>query len=409
MAWKVAAEIGDTDPLISDARDVLGRQEYGKAAQAEGGDTYTEVFRTAMLTYAERVNDQVRKGTRPFPLVNTSGAFDWSVKKQMQIGQYAPPPRPKRRFPAFVFRGTGGIIGQDLVSLVCQANTDLVEEINTPWAATMGGLPVGTAGSVNDPSMWRAVQEALPLAQQRFTAIRTAWPDTKIVIGKYSAGDVVGSLFEQWVRAEHPDNYLCSFSFGPPTRPGGGGFYGQIPKWGNGIADMELGDTTDYRGIWLCNDGDMYGQIPGGQVGELMELIFIEVTKFELSNPLEFARRMVEAVPTVMKAAGIPLTGVLGALAGGIPGVLAFGVPALIGAITGLIAKDVHIPPEKLTGTAAAGWAARYALEFMAAGTGPHIRYHIDPAWPGGPTFLDLARMHVRDWCTRPENYQLLL
>jgi peptidoglycan hydrolase-like protein with peptidoglycan-binding domain len=63
------------------------------------------------------------------------------------------PARPIPRIPTYVFRGTGGIIGEDIVSQRLPAPRPLVEEINTPYVPTMGGIPVGaTEGGINDPS-----------------------------------------------------------------------------------------------------------------------------------------------------------------------------------------------------------------------------------------------------------------
>jgi hypothetical protein len=382
MAWQPAANVGDTDPLIPEAKRKLAANSYGKSIGADRTATYTAEFGAALVQYGKNVHADVIAGKRPTPDVNVAGVFDWAIKKQMQLGQYAPPPPIKRRFPAYVFRGTGGIIGLDYVSQVCQANADLVEEINTPWAATMGGLPVGTAGNINDPSMWRGVQEALPLAQADFLRRLHDWPNMKVVIGGYSAGDIVAAYFEQWVKANYPDNFLCGFRFGSPTRPVGGGFFGQPAPWGNGIADVEL-----------------------GVVGDIMDDVYAAVTVFEFSDILGMVKQMVTVLPTVLQKAGIPLTGVLAAMSGGLPGIFGFGLVQMLAMLPGMIGGG---DPDKLTGQAAAGKAAMIALEFLFGGTAPHIRYHVDPAWPGGPTFVDLARQHVRDWASRPENRALL-
>ncbi|MDZ7883412.1 MAG: hypothetical protein U5N53_11105 [Mycobacterium sp.] len=106
----------------------------------------------------------------------------------MQIGKCKPvviPPGP--RIPTYCFRGTGGIPGIDIVSRVCQRLGDLVEEINTPWAATMGGIPVGsTAGGIGAPSMWSGIQDGLTAAQNDFLARHAADPTVKVAIIGYS-------------------------------------------------------------------------------------------------------------------------------------------------------------------------------------------------------------------------------
>ncbi|GFG83329.1 peptidoglycan-binding domain-containing protein [Mycolicibacter algericus] len=84
-----------------------------------------------------------------------TGEFDQATADKAGYradGNYKPPtpirPKPAERHLALVYRGTGGIIGEDYVSRVCQGAADLVEEINPDWSATMGGIPVGTAPSV---------------------------------------------------------------------------------------------------------------------------------------------------------------------------------------------------------------------------------------------------------------------
>lgn len=405
MTFIPAQKVGDKDNDIPAAKGKLAGNSYGKPIGKDRSNVYTAEFGAALVQYGTNVHNEVITGKRETPDTNTKGVFDWAIKKQMKIGQYAGPSPIKRRFPAFVWRGTGGIIGQDPVSWVCQGVSDLVEEINPPWAATMGGLPVGTAGGINDPSMWRGVQESLPLAQADFLRRRNDWPQMKVVIGGYSAGDIAAALFEQWVKENYPENFLCGFRFGPPTRPTGGGFFGRPAPWGNGIADMEIGDVRDYRTIWCTHEKDMYAQIPGGVVGDIMDDIYAEVTRFEFSNLLGMATNMFTVIPSVLQKAGIPLTGVLAALAGGPIGLFSFAAMELFAMLPGFIGGG---DPDKLTGQAAAGKAIMIALEFLFAGTAPHIRYHIDEAWPGGPTFVDLARMHVRDWCSRPGTLELL-
>ena len=80
------------------------------------------------------------------------------------------------------------MIGQDYVSRVCQGVADLVEEVNPAFAATMGGIPGGTAGSPADPSMAHAVELAVADAQAITLARLGERPNLKIVTGGYSAG-----------------------------------------------------------------------------------------------------------------------------------------------------------------------------------------------------------------------------
>lgn len=399
--WKPAQKVGDTDPDIPAAKQKLAGNSYGKAIGQDRSDVYTEAFGNALKTYGANVHADVLRGVRPAPDVNVVGEFDWAIKKQMQIGKYKPVVVPKwPRIPTYVFRGTGGIIGIDICSRVCQRLGDLVEEINTPWAATMGGIPVGaTQGGVGAPSMWSGIQDGLIAAQNDFLARVKVNPKLKVGVIGYSAGAILAMLFRQWILDNFPENYLCSVTFGDPTRPTGGGFFGRPAPWGDGIADFTIGDPRDYRHAWLTHEKDMFAQVPGGMVGDIMDDVYAEVARFAFTDLMAFAGRMLTTIPKVAEKAGISITGALASLAGGLPGIFAYGVPLFIGALGGLIPTGK--PSEQLTGPAAAAKAAVLGLEFLFAGTGPHIRYEFDPAWPGGPTFVDFAAMHFRDYIGR--------
>lgn len=400
MAYQAPQKVGDRHPLIPEAKRKLASYSYGRALGADRSDVYTDVFRVALRQFGANVHADVLRGKRPAPDVNSDGIFDWAIQRQLELIAKPPfPAGPKDRAIAYVWRGTGGVVGQDFVSLVCQGAADLVEEVNPPWAATMGGIPVGTAGGIGDPSMWSAVQATVAWTQTDFIARRAVNPKIRIVLGGYSAGAIACAIFKAWLLANFPENYVCSFSLGDPTRPKGGGFYGRTAAWGRGISTLQYGDPKDHRHCWLAHEGDMYTQVPGGVVGDIMDDVYEEVTRFAFTDIVQVASRMMQAIPEIAQKAGISLPAAFGALAGGPMGLAAFAVPMLLTSIGGLIPGG---DPDELTGTAAAAKAAAIGLTFLFQGTGPHIRYHIDEAWPGGPTFVQLATMHVRDWCSRP-------
>lgn len=404
MAYQAPRKPGDRHKLIPLAKKKLAGNSYGKPIGNDRTDIYTEAFGAALRQYGINQHEAVIAGRRRGPDVNTEGIFDWAIQDQMELEAPKPTPvavpTPKNRALGYVWRGTGGIIGQDYVSQVCQGVADLVEEINPPWAATMGGIPVGAAGGIGDPSMWSAVQETVAWTQADIIAKRAVNPKVRIVLGGYSAGAIAAAIVRDWLLRTFPENYVCSFSLGDPTRPFGGGFYGRPAPWGRGISTLSYGNPTDYRHCWLTHEGDMYAQIPGGVVGDIMDDVYEEVTRFAFRDIALVAMRMMQAIPTIAEKAGISLPAAFGALATAGPlGVFGYAAPLLFGAIPGFIPGG---DPDRLTGTAAAAKAATLGLQFLFAGTGPHIRYHIDEAWPGGPTFVDLARMHVRDWTSRP-------
>lgn len=401
MGYQAPRNVGDRHPLIPEAKRKLAGYTYGRALGADRSDVYTPEFGAALRTFGSNVHTQVLKGQRQAPDVNVLGVFDWAIQKQLGIAPApaVPPAVPKNRAVGYVWRGTGGVVGDDLVYQVLRGCEDLVELVDPPWAATMGGIPVGTAGGIGDPSMWSAVQATVAWTQTDFIARHAVNPKIRIVLGGYSAGAIACAIFKAWLMEHFPENYVCSFSLGDPTRPEGGGFYGRTPAWGSGISTTHYGDPKDPRHCWCAHEEDIYTQKPRGVVGDIMDDVYEEVTRFAFRDITLVASRMVAAIPAVAGKAGISLPGAFAALASGPFGIASFTVPLLLSSIGGFVP---NADPDTLTGTAAAAKAATLGLKFLFAGTGPHIRYHLDEAWPGGPTFVDLCRMHVRDWCSRP-------
>lgn len=327
------------------------------------------------------------------------------------------------RHLALVFRGTGGIIGEDYVSRVCQGASEYVEEINPAFPATMGGLPVGAAGSPGDPSMAKAVDIAVDDAKH----IIAQRPDQKIVIGGYSAGAVAAARVRQYVLETFPDRYVCSFSFGDPTRPSGGAYFAGKPTAGHGISTWRYGDVKDWRHCWLAQPGDMYTSVPEGDTGLILGDFYDIITRLALSDPLGTFGAILEKLPDILTHVGIlgearhavnePINNILnlagqllfqqtpqgqrdlwGGLLSGNPNAWAsLGVSNPLTLILNSLVGLLDGEPDDL---AAAINAAVVAIKFAAAGTAPHITYETAQVWPG-QTYLGLAIQHVRDWSSR--------
>lgn len=409
MTWAPPQRGGDRDPSIAVAKSKLKRFAYGAAeglGTEDTSDTYTDGFGRALPRFQINRNSEIDRGTRKAPKMTAIGTLDWATKSQLGMLDPTPPivPTVKPRHPAFVFRGTGGIVGADYVSRVCQGAADLVEEINTPWSAAMGGIPVGAAGNVNDPSMWRGVHEAFDAWEVEFHRRLALNPRMRCVVGGYSAGAVVAALVREYLLESFPDNYLCSFSLGDPTRPAGGSFYRGIDPGGQGISSWRYGDVTDWRHCWATNVSDpnrpdMYARVPLGKTGEIMQDAYDLVTRVELANPVATVQNMVAVIPEICADAGILVPDILGALSNGTPGLAGYGAQLLAGALAGLIGRG---NPDTLTGTAAAAKAAQIALTFALDNppTKPHITYEFAEVWPG-QTYLGLCIQHVREWASR--------
>lgn len=103
MTWAPPSKVGDVDPSISAAKEILDNYQYGqplKLEKAAGGytDTYTTEFGNALRGYALAVNNQVREGKRKPPYVTVTGTYDWTAKQQ--LGLIAPVP-PQDAVPAW--------------------------------------------------------------------------------------------------------------------------------------------------------------------------------------------------------------------------------------------------------------------------------------------------------------------
>ncbi|MDP7733652.1 peptidoglycan-binding domain-containing protein [Mycobacterium paragordonae] len=348
------------------------------------------------------------------PATGTYGAADVAAVKELQrrtgmepTGEFDRPTAKRANYPmpkhlAIVFRGTGGVIGEDLVSLVCQAVSDLVIEENPEWPATMGGFPVGTAGGIGDISMKKAVDIAFEAGKRTFLRYLEPNPNIKVIIGGYSAGAVVAMLLRRWILENYPDNYLCSFSFGDPTRPEGGCFYKGTPAKGHGISSDRWGDIKDYRHCWLANKGDMYTSV-WGAAGEILVDGYDGVTKIQFSDPVTTIQAVITMIIEMMQDSGIGLPQIVAGLLAGPAGFVTFLIPMVIGALQGMISELVGLPDATKASTEAAAEAAIIGLKFAGAQppTKPHISYHVDEVpGLGGMTYLDLAIQHVRDFAT---------
>lgn len=307
------------------------------------------------------------------------------------------PPKPKPRHLGIVFRGTGGIIGQDYVSRVCQGAADLIEERNPDFPASMGGLPPGAPGT---PSAQKAIQIGVASGRREIQSGRT------FILGGYSLGAIVAAKLRAELEpggplADYRQNYVCGFTLGGPARAFGHTYYlGAIPN-GRGIADWQLPESAcTWDWCDLAHPDDMYANVPLGDAGDIMTAIYQAVTNTQLSDPLGTLQAIIAALPTVLLEAGvsIPLLTQLGA------GVLTGNPVALAGVLlpvlTSSLASLMDGTPDQLTGPAAAVQAAIIALRFAASGTAAHINYHTWEVWPG-QTYLGLAIQHVRDYAMR--------
>ncbi|QDH92908.1 lysin B [Mycobacterium phage Necropolis] len=378
--------VGSSGPLVAAWQQVMLDRFEAYALAADGGplrvDAHFGYDDAAVQREYERRTQQWIDGVVSEGDLRALGLLDT--------------PATKPRHLAIVFRGTGGVIGQDYVSRVCQGAADLVEERNPEWAASMGGLP---PGAPNSPSMNKAVQVAVASGAAEIRSGRS------FVLGGYSAGAIVASRLRAMLEpgqplAEYRENYVCGFAFGNPSRPFGHTYYlGAIPN-GRGISDFQLPRSCcTWDWCELVHPDDMYANVPLGDAGDIMTAIYQAVVNVELSDPLGTLRAIIRAIPKVLAEAGVsvPLLAHAGLSAGNPVEMAGVALPVLTSTLGGLVGGAVG---GQLTGPAAAVQAAIIALKFAASGTAPHINYHAWEVWPG-QTYLGLAIQHVRDWASR--------
>lgn len=287
-------------------------------------------------------------------------------------------------------RGTGGIIGQDLTSQVAQAAADLYDEVPVPTPATMGGIPVGAATDWRAPSG----QECIDQAYEWMCRWVEANPTRTFAICGYSllaiAATRVRAALEPGGRlARFRGNYVCGATFGDPSRPAGHTYYLGPDPGGEGISNWHMPEAcATYDWCFLAHPDDLYTNVPRGQVGQICRDAYGMVVNTEVADPIATAMRVPPYILQLLDDSGIQLPpNIPGIIAGGFAGLLAGLIPALV-------------PMAGDNETAAAAQAAILGLRFAAAGTGPHIQYHVNEVWPG-QTYLGLAVQHVRDWGAR--------
>ncbi|WAW19113.1 lysin B [Mycobacterium phage BIB10] len=378
--------IGSSGPLVAAWQRAMVDRFEAYALAADGGplrvDAYFGYDDAAVQREYERRTGQPQDGVVSEADLRALGLLDT--------------PATKPRHLAIVFRGTGGAIGQDYVSRVCQGAADLVEERNPEFPASVGGLP---PGAPNSPSMNKAVQIGVAAGAAEIRSGRS------FVLGGYSAGAIVASRLRAMLEPGQPlaayrENYVCGFAFGNPCRPFGHTYYlGAIPN-GRGISDFQLPRSCcTWDWCELVHPDDMYANVPLGDAGDIMTAIYQAVVDVELSDPVGTLRAIIRAIPKVLAEAGVsvPLLAHAGLSAGNPVEMAGVALPLLTSTLGGLVGGAVG---GQLTGPAAAVQAAIIALKFAVSGTAPHINYHAWEVWPG-QTYLGLAIQHVRDWASR--------
>lgn len=299
-AWHPARGIGDTDPMLSDAKTYLKRFSYGKAeglGTVDTDDTYTEGYGRAQSTFKASVRQLVQAGKRAGPVTDTDSEFDWATKSQM--GLLAPPPPvviPGDKMKPLYISVEGHMSSWDFGPTIFIAN-QLKSE---------GLVDVQGTSYVNN---------AIPFQSDTGVTAVTGFfldpilmpPRRKHVISGFSEGEIVTSRFlnrnvinPAGMFHNRLDDLIAYLPMGAPTRPldfmGSASLEPDPPQASTaGIAPQDqwlqyqaLGDRIAY----LCRHGDMYTEVKMDKPGALQRSVYKVVAQ---SDPGEILMELLAA------------------------------------------------------------------------------------------------------------------
>jgi hypothetical protein len=391
-------------------------------------------------TVAAAVERYCTNPTITLPVVrDAQGYAVANLAMRTRLGSYPPPAPPTHAM--FTSRGTGGEIGIDYTSQIAQALRGLYHEHPILTPATMGGIPVGVAGA--GPSGNECAELACDLLADAVLGSTLTFAVAGYSLGTKGVVMFLNRLHDpEDALYEHRGRLVCAVLIADPWRPRGRSFYrGPVPS-GQGIGSpyftmsKAAQDALGWRCCWLTRSGDLYANAPIGGTGMVLADIEQIVLGTDLADPLSTIRnaipyilRLIErdgglqtlltggaGVAAALPGAASPVLGGLagaavnpGALLSGVaagsvaltPALMAFLLPVLESAFTGLVdgvgSDGVDMP----AGIGADVQAAILALRFYGSGIQAHVSYHNTP-WGHGPqTYLQLAIQHAADYGSR--------
>ncbi|MGB0972483.1 MAG: hypothetical protein ACPGVG_16215 [Mycobacterium sp.] len=298
------------------------------------------------------------------------------------------PPQPAHT--ALTFRGTGGIVGLDYTSRLAQMTGS--REVPILYPAAMGGIPVGAARDITAPSGQKSLDIAVELASQEIEQSSYTFHLFGYSLGAIAASKIRASLLPGGRLEAHADRYVCGVMFANPARSFGHTFYLGANPGGFGIADWHFPEAA---AMWdwceLVDPGDLYGNAPGGEIGEVLRRAYRIVMDIELSHPIDTTKNLVRSFLKLLDESGVDLPmDIPGIITGALAGLLRAVLPAKF-------ADYLRIGDRE---TAASLQAAILALKFFVdwPPTADHISYEFRDSIPG-VTYLDLGAQHVRHVC----------
>lgn len=343
MTWAPPSKVGDQDPLISRAKEVLDNYKYGADLLAEKVDgkydtRYSAAFGKALLAYGPAVNEQIRRGKIDGPYISVAalrGAFDWTVKDQMGfVGTPAAPPPPAWR-PIFALSapgsGANNLVGPG--NDVAERARDILHinhrRLNFPiggYLGLMGGDPglsynevIGLEGADLDLQVGQAIEETRQHVGDNWASVIEIWA---LAYSQSADGmkKAIVRLFGEGGKYAHLRSRINGLIlYGDPSRcpgPVKGQRAGYNPK-GWGIARYDSPQWVDDLTYSITTDGDMYAC---AEDDTLLAGFYAWFVKAELDlNFIEFSAALV--IPLIGEYLGIA-----GPLLGGIFGAAGMGI-----------------------------------------------------------------------------------
>ena len=327
-----------------------------------------------------------------------------------------PQPTPGGKHALLTCSGTWAPPGVGYPSDVAHGCADVVDEIVTvaPWS--FGPIP---PGDFRAPSYQESVQIGVDYAVDWLLA----HPTRTFLLGGYSQGAecasrIYGETLPGGRLVSVAHNYVAGFAFGPPSRQPDHTFYGSPPRRGQGIAHYRMSGMGD---DWcdLVEEGDMYGNIGEGLVGEIQSDVYELCVSMEMHSGAEefaktFAANCVEIVGNLDGNAHDDVQQQAAAMGADLSGATRLDVSGIVARVRASDApkprgkRGKHAAPQmggeddvlSVKGVAAAVTAAIQALVFFCQGCRPHCEYQLREAVPGC-TYTALAIQHVRDYAAR--------
>ena len=279
--------------------------------------------------------------------------------------------------------GTWAPPGTGYSSWVVQnADPDLVYEVpvQAPWSF----------GPVNSPDPnTPSYRQSVAIGKKWAMDWINAHPHQTFGLGGYSQGGqcasaIYNDLLPGGQLENRFDDFIGGFSFGDPMRPAGVTGGGAPDPGGAGISPVRV-DHPDPRWWYEANGPangangiDLYTATPLNGAGQIIR------TFYDMGVDLGLSPTPLPMIQAIAKGVLQLLTDLLGPL-GGLGGL------AALGTFAGLAGQLLNtpgipsLPADRVQGVTVvdAIEAAVLALQFVAAGTGPHITYDTTDAVPG--------------------------